>query len=63
MSSPESNNLTWHEGQVGAEQREALLGHRAACLWLTGLSGSGKSTLARALESALVARGCAAYVL
>ena len=63
MSSPKADNLTWHEGQVSADQRETLLGHRAACLWFTGLSGSGKSTLARALECALVARGCAAYVL
>lgn len=56
-------NLTWHGGLIGAAEREALLGHRAATLWLTGLSGSGKSTIARALEARLVARGVAAYVL
>ncbi len=61
--SPTSDNLTWHAGTVTASQREALLGHRAACLWFTGLSGSGKSTLTRALEAALVARGVNAYVL
>ena len=33
--------------------KEALLGQRGACLWLTGLSGSGKTTIAIALEQAL----------
>lgn len=56
-------NLTWHGGTVTADQRSNLTGHRAACLWFTGLSGSGKSTLTRALEAALVARGVNAYVL
>lgn len=28
-------------------------GHKAACLWFTGLSGSGKSTLANAVEQEL----------
>jgi adenylyl-sulfate kinase len=48
---------------VQAEDRQAVLGHRAACLWFTGLSGSGKSTLARAVEERLVGRGFLAYVL
>ena len=34
--------------------RIALLGHRGAIVWLTGLSGSGKSTLAKALERRLL---------
>ncbi len=63
MTTPKSGDLTWHGGYVGPDQRAAVLGHGAACLWLTGLSGSGKSTLARAVEQALVQRGCAAYVL
>jgi len=58
-----NRNLTWHAGQVDAEQRAEVLGHRSACLWLTGLSGSGKSTLARALEQRLVSLGLQAYVL
>lgn len=58
-----STNLTWHAGTVRAEQRAAITGHRAACLWFTGLSGSGKSTLSRAVEQALVDRGVNAYVL
>jgi adenylylsulfate kinase len=60
---PKSENLTWHEAGVSAADRADVLGHGAACLWFTGLSGCGKSTLARALEQALLTRGCAAYVL
>ena len=63
MADPKSSNLTWHPGHVDADRRADLLGHRAACLWFTGLSGSGKSTLARAVESALVEQGVQAYVL
>jgi adenylylsulfate kinase len=63
MSGPKSENLTWHAAQVDAGERASVLGHQAACLWFTGLSGSGKSTVARAVEAALLARGCAAYVL
>lgn len=63
MSDPKSDNITFHAGSIDAAARASKLGHGAACLWFTGLSGSGKSTLARALETALVARGCAAYVL
>ena len=33
--------------------KEALLGQRGVCLWMTGLSGSGKSTIAIALEREL----------
>ena len=56
-------NLTWHEGQVGRGEREALLGQAGAAVWLTGLSGSGKSTLAVAAEAELLRRGRLAYVL
>lgn len=63
MSDPTSGNITWSHSHVSAEQRAALLGHRPATLWFTGLSGSGKSTLATAVEQALVARGVLAYVL
>jgi adenylyl-sulfate kinase len=34
--------------------RQALLGHRGAIIWLTGLSGAGKSTLAQAAEARLL---------
>src|SRR5690606_14524315 len=53
----------WHHGEVSPAERASLLGHEAACLWLTGLSGSGKSTLARRVEKRLVERGALAYVL
>jgi len=33
--------------------RESSNGHKAACLWFTGLSGSGKSTLANYVEQVL----------
>jgi adenylylsulfate kinase len=58
-----ATNVTWHHGEVAPEERARLLGHRAACVWLTGLSGSGKSTLARRIEKQLVERGVLAYVL
>ncbi len=46
-----------------AARRAALLGHRGAVLWLTGLPGSGKSTLATALERRLLAEGILASVV
>jgi adenylylsulfate kinase len=58
-----SSNITWHAGSVDQAAREAMLGHRAATVWLTGLSGSGKSTLSGIVEAELVRRRVAAYVL
>jgi adenylylsulfate kinase len=58
-----ATNLVWHHGEVSAEERQHLLGHGAACLWLTGLSGSGKSTLAHRIERRLIERRAHAYVL
>lgn len=58
-----SSNVTWHAGSVDAAAREAMLGHRAATVWLTGLSGSGKSTLSGIVEAELVRRRVASYVL
>jgi adenylylsulfate kinase len=63
VSERKATNITWHDGQVGRKEREALLGQRGATIWLTGLSGSGKSTIAVAAEKALVERGQLAYVL
>lgn len=63
MEDSKSENLTWHAGQIGRAEREALLGQRGATVWLTGLSGSGKSTLATAVEAEIVRRGKLAYVL
>ncbi len=58
-----ATNITWHEGHVTPEERNALLRQKGATLWFTGLSGSGKSTIAFTLEHALVQRGHLAYVL
>ena len=63
LSDPKSKNLTWHEGQVSRQDREARLGQRGCTIWLTGLSGSGKSTLAVAAEKALSDRGKQTYIL
>ncbi|HVU35989.1 MAG TPA: adenylyl-sulfate kinase [Opitutaceae bacterium] len=43
--------------------RTALLGHRGAVIWLTGLSGAGKSTLATALEQRLLTAGIVPVIL
>ena len=63
MTQKKSTNITWHEGDVTREQREALLKQRGVTLWLTGLSGSGKSTIAVAAQGVLHERGHLAYVL
>jgi adenylylsulfate kinase len=63
MTQIKATNITWHEGHVTREERNALLKQRGATLWFTGLSGSGKSTIAYTLEHALVQRGRLAYVL
>ncbi len=58
-----STNITWHQGDITRENREALHGHKAACIWFTGLSGSGKSTLAHEVEDQLFEMGCSTIVL
>jgi adenylylsulfate kinase len=63
MAEQKATNITWHGGQIGRPEREAVLGQRGATVWLTGLSGSGKSTIAVAVEAELVKRGKLAYVL
>ena len=63
MTNIKATNITWHEGHVGREEREKLLGQKGVLIWMTGLSASGKSTIAYTLEHALVQRGRLAYVL
>jgi adenylylsulfate kinase len=63
VADQKATNITWHGGQIGRPEREAVLGQRGATIWLTGLSGSGKSTIAVAAEAELVKRGRLAYVL
>jgi adenylylsulfate kinase len=57
------NNLTWHHHGIVRTDREDLLGHRGATVWLTGLSGSGKSTVADILSEMLHERGVLTAIL
>ena len=57
MTEQKATNVTWHDGDITLEDRNALMGQKGATLWFTGLSGSGKSTVAVALEKALFERG------
>ena len=63
MIKQKATNVHWHQGDITRADRERLNGHRAVCLWFTGLSGSGKSTIAREVEKILFERGMHAYVL
>jgi predicted alpha/beta-fold hydrolase len=63
MTEIKATNITWHEGHVTRDERNALLEQKGCTIWFTGLSGSGKSTIAYTLEHALVQRGHLAYVL
>ncbi len=38
---------------ISKPDREKMNGHKALCIWFTGLSGAGKTTLANALERKL----------
>lgn len=63
MAEPTATNITWHDANVSAEQRESLTGQKGAVLWFTGLSGSGKSTISRRVEQLLLERGVFTYGL
>jgi len=63
MTEQRATNITWHDGHVRREEREANLRQKGVTVWMTGLSASGKSTIAVALEKVLVARGKHAYRL
>jgi bifunctional enzyme CysN/CysC len=52
-AAPRDGSQRREEVLLSAAQRAALLGHRSAIVWLTGLSGAGKTTLARGLEGEL----------
>jgi bifunctional enzyme CysN/CysC len=56
-------NITWEAFPVTQVMREEKNGHKAHCLWFTGLSGSGKSTIAKELSKKLHAQGRQVYVL
>ncbi len=58
-----SSNITWHDGAVGPQEREQLLGQKGVTVWMTGLSASGKSTIACILEQMLLHEKKHAYRL
>jgi adenylylsulfate kinase len=59
----EQLHIVEHQFQISRAERENINGHRAICVWFTGLSGSGKSTLASHLEEELFKKGYKTYVL
>ncbi len=59
----QERNILWEDFPVTRPMREERNGHKAQCLWLTGLSGSGKSTLARILSRRLHDAGKQVYLL
>lgn len=63
MANLKSKHVVWHPGAVTKGDREAVTGHKACTVWMTGLPASGKSTLAVALEKTLWERGVHAFVL
>jgi adenylylsulfate kinase len=63
MAEQRATNITWHDGDVTREERQANLQQRGVTVWMTGLPASGKSTIAAALEKVLLARGKHAYRL
>lgn len=52
-----SDNLTWHNMDIGRKERAEQKGQKPKTLWFTGLSGSGKSTLANEVEKRLFSMG------
>ncbi|MCW5691158.1 MAG: sulfate adenylyltransferase subunit CysN [Pseudolabrys sp.] len=58
-----ATNIHRHHYTVSKPVRTALMEHRPAVLWFTGLPGSGKSTIANLVESGLHARGAHTMLL
>ena len=58
-----AENIHWQAVEVDRTARAALMGHRPAVVWFTGLSGSGKSTVANRLERLLHSLGYHTYLL
>jgi adenylylsulfate kinase len=63
MAEQKATNITWHEGTVSREERQALLRQKGVTVWMTGLSASGKSTIACILEQMLLHKKKHAYRL
>jgi len=60
---PEKLHIVQHSFKINRAERECANGHKAICLWFTGLSGSGKSTIANLVEQQLFERGVKTYIL
>lgn len=58
-----STDVVWQGWNIRREEREAVNGHRAGIVWLTGLPGTGKTTVARLVERRLFERGCRTMLL
>ena len=63
MAEQVATNITWHDGTVTREERQAVLKQKGATVWFTGLSASGKSTIAGELERRLFDDGHLVYWL
>jgi adenylylsulfate kinase len=59
----EKLHIIEHSYKLKRADREKANGHKAACLWFTGLSGSGKSTIANIIEQELFERGVKTFIL
>ena len=59
----EKLHIVEHQFKISRAERENINGHKAICVWFTGLSGSGKRTLASHLEEELFKKGYKTYVL
>lgn len=59
----EKLHIIEHSFRINRAERECANGHKAICLWFTGLSGSGKSTIANLVEQELFGKGIKTFVL
>jgi bifunctional enzyme CysN/CysC len=56
-------NVQARRSAITAADRTALMGHKPAVVWFTGLSGAGKSTIAELVEQLLHARAVHTFAL
>jgi len=59
----EKLHIVEQQYRITRHDRELANGHKAACVWFTGLSGSGKSTIADLVEEDLYHKGIKTYTL